>query len=258
MPDSPAYAILGHGRWAHTIRDVLTGEGRRCVFIEDARRETTETDSDYKQRLAKKMADSGSHIAWLCTLPGPHVLLLIEAAIGAGLHVIAEKPWPYSPNHTRTLQDLAAATGRQVGVHFEYCLLDAVEKWRNQFDRGAGLRFGGRFHLRGQDRLGIPAADNLGCHLLAIREYAVPQSRLAAISCEYERADERRVWLETNHQEIAPINFLGSKEPIIQRYVAKFERGLDGAAFPFDLEFGARTAAALSAWKLQGEKPGDP
>lgn len=258
MPDSPTYAILGRGRWAHTIRNVLTGEGRRCVFIEDARRETTETYSDYKQRLAKRMADSGSHIAWLCTLPGPHVPLLVEAAIGAGLHVIAEKPWPYSPNETRLLQNLAAATGRQVGVHFEYCLLDAVEKWRNRFDRGAGLQFGGRFHLRGPDRLGIPAADNLGCHLLAVREYAVPQSGLAEISCEYERADERRVWLEKNHREIAPIDFLVSKEPIIQRYVAKFELGLDGTSFPFDLEFAARTAAALSAWTQRGEKLGDP
>lgn len=258
MPDSPAYAILGRGRWAHTIGTTLTGEGRRCVFIEDTRRETTETDSDYKQRLAKRMVDSGSHIAWLCTLPGPHVPLLIEAAIVAGLHVIAEKPWPYSPSQTRTLQDLASATGRQVGVHFEYCLLDAVEKWRDQFDRGAGLRFGGRFHLRGPDRLGIPASDNLGCHLHAIREYAVPQSGLAGISCEYERADERRVWLEKNHREIATIDFLGNKERIIQRYVAKFERGLDGTSFPFDLEFAARTAAALSAWKQQREKPRDP
>ena len=258
MPDSPAYAILGRGRWANTIRNVLTGEGRRCVFIEDTRRETTETDSDYKQRLAKRIVDSGSHIAWLCTLPGPHVPLLVEAAVGAGLHVIAEKPWTYSPNQTRALQDLAAATGRQVGVHFEYCLLDAVGKWRNQFDRGAGLQFGGRFHLRGPDRLGTPAADNLGCHLFAIREHAVPQSGLAGISCEYERADERRVWLEKNRQEIAPIDFLGSKEPIIQRYIAKFERGLDGTSFPFDLEFAARTAAALSAWKQRGEKLGDP
>ena len=258
MPDSPAYVILGRGRWAHTIRGVLTGEGRRCVFIEDVRREATETDSDYKRRLAKKMADAGSHIAWLCTLPGPHVPLLIAAAISAGLHVIAEKPWLYSRNQTRALQDLAAATGRQVGVHYEYCLLDAVEKWRDQFYRGAGLQFGGRFHLRGPDRLGIPAADNLGCHLLAIREYAVPQSGLAGISCEYERADERRVWLEKNHREIAPIDFLGSKEPIIQRYVAKFEGGLDGTSFPFDLEFAARTAAALSVWKQHGEKPRDP
>ncbi len=182
MPEFPAYAILGRGRWAHTIGTVLTGEGRRCVFIEDVRRETSETDSDYKQWLTKRMADSGSHIAWLCTLPGSHVPLLAEAAIGAGLHVIAEKPWPYSPNETRLLQNLASATRRQVGVHFEYCLLDAVEKWRNQFDRGAGLQFSGRFHLRGQDRLGISAADNLGCHLLAIREYAVPQSELAGIS----------------------------------------------------------------------------
>jgi predicted dehydrogenase len=249
MTESPSYAILGRGRWAGMIRDVLAGMGRRSAFIEDARRKTSETDFEYEARLIAKIVDSRAEIAWICTLPGPHVPLMMEAAIAAGSHVIAEKPWPYSLSEMRPFLELARTRGRQVGVHFEYCLLDAVQTWRNEFDRGAGLRFGGHFRLSGPDRLGMPAIDNLGCHLFAIREYAVPEAELSEIVCDYESVNERKVWVEKDHREIASTSFRDSKEPIIQRYVAKFERSLDGRAFPFDPEFAARVADSLARWK---------
>jgi predicted dehydrogenase len=249
MIEAPSYAILGHGRWAAVIRDVLEGMGRRSTFIEDARRKSSETDSGYKARLTAQIADSHAEIAWICTPPGPHVLLMIEAAIAAGLHVIVEKPWPYSLGEVRPCLGLARAKGRQVGVHFEYCLLEAVESWRNEFNRGAGLRFGGHFRLSGPDRLGMPAIDNLGCHLLAIREYAVPEAELSEIVCDYESVNERRVWVQKENREVASIRFAGSKEPIIQRYIAKFEDALDGTAFPLNLEFAARVADSLARWK---------
>lgn len=249
MAEAPSYAILGRGRWARVIHDVLAGLGRRSTFIEGSRRESSESDSRYKSRLSAKLAESRAEIAWISTLPGPHVPLMTEAAIAAGLHVIAEKPWPYSLNETRPCLDRARVKGRHIGVHFEYCLLDAVESWRSQFNRGAELAFGGHFRVAGPDRLSMSAIDNLGCHLMAIREYAVPESRVSEVVCDYESVNERKVWLERDRREVASASFSENKEPIIQRYIARFEGALDGAAFPFDLEFAARVADSLAGWK---------
>lgn len=255
MAEAPSYAILGRGRWANTIRDVLAGAGRRSVLIGGTRRGASETELEYKSRLATRMRESAAQIAWLCTPPGPHIRLMIEATINAGLHVVAEKPWLHSAGETRSLSGLALSKGLLAGVHYEYCLLDEVENWKNRFERGAGLLFGGRFHLSRPDRLRIPAIENLGCHLLAIREYAVPESGMGEIECDYGRPDERRVWLEKNREEIASIDFLGTKEPIIQRYVARFEAALDGTSFPFNLDFAARVGASLVELKQNKPSP---
>jgi predicted dehydrogenase len=249
MADFPSYAILGKGRWAGVIRGILSGEGRRVTRVEQTRRSASETVEEYKGRLCGQMRNSGSQIAWLCTQPGPHVPQMVEAAIDAGLHVIAEKPWSYSPRETRELSHLAQDKCRSAGVHFEYCLLDGVEVWRRRFNRGAGLRFGGRFSLSGGTRAQVPAIDNLGCHLLAIQQYAVPDASIAQISCAYGQSDERRVWLQEKDEIIASIDFLGSREPIIQRYVARFESAIGGDSFPFDLEFAGQVARNGAAWK---------
>jgi predicted dehydrogenase len=249
MADARSYAILGRGRWARVIHNVLAGMGRRCMLIETTRRQSSESDFEYKARLSAMMADSLAEITWLCTPPGPHVPLMMEAALTAGLHVIAEKPWPYSLAAARPWMDMARERRRQAAVHFEYCLLEAVENWRTQLDRGVGLAFGGHFRVPGPDRLGMPAIDNLGCHLFAIREYAVPESQVAEIVCDYDVVNERKVWLERNRQEIASASFRDNKEPIIQRFIARFESALDGSVFPFDIEFAARVADSLSRWK---------
>jgi len=173
--------------------------------------------------------------------------LMIQAAIDAGLHVIAEKPWYGSNEHTQRLQSLARANGRIIAVHFEYLFLEQVEQWRAEFHPGAGCRFGGRFLLGRSDRSGIPAIDNLGCHLLAIREYAVPSSTISEIRCGYELPDERLVWIDKRNQRIASIDLLTHGQAIIQRFMQKMEAALGGAAFPFDLEFALRVARELNA-----------
>ena len=81
---------------------------------------------------------------------------------------------------------------------------------------------------------------NLGTHLVAMREYAVPHSRLSNIYCGYELPDERTVWLDSAERRVATIDFLGSKEPIVQRFLARFENSLDGSTFPFDFAFAQR------------------
>lgn len=256
MGEGPAYLIVGRGHWTQKMRPIISGEGRRVASLEETRQRTEETESDYIERLATAMRNSGAQIAWLCVTPGHHVCSMIEAAIRAGLHIIVEKPWYGSREETHRLQSLARAEKRLVAVHFEYLMLDEVQRWREEFHPGAGFRFGARFFLGRSDQSGIPAIDNLGCHLLAIREYAVPHSVLSDLECAYERPDERLVWLERKGQRVSNIDLFQHAQRIVQRFMQKVEAALDGAAFPFDLEFALRVAEQLNSYKSRntGEK----
>lgn len=249
MAEAPCYVILGRGRWAQKMRPIISGEGRRVVTLEETRQRPSESESDYVERLAAAMIASDARIAWLCVSPGPHVSPMIQAAIEAGLHVIVEKPWYGSSKQTQRLQSLARAKGRVIAVHFEYLLLEEVQRWREEFHPGAGCALGGRFFLSRSDQSGIPPIDNLGCHLLAIREYAVPASEVSVIHCDYELPDERLVWIDAGDQRLTSIDLFTHRQPIIQRFMQRVEAALDGAAFPLDLEFALRVAVELNAYK---------
>jgi predicted dehydrogenase len=244
MADLPAYAILGRGHWAVKIRGILREERRPVLEIASCRREASESEESYTARLASSLAGSGAQIAWLCVPPGPHVGCMIRAAMDAHVHLIVEKPWLGSCEGIRTL---AAAEGIVVGVHFEYCLLDEIEAWRERFRQvqgGArGLAFGGRFDISRPDHLGIPAMVNLGSHLFAIRRYAARESEIGEISCAYEVPDERRVWIGPE-----TVDFTQNREPIIQRFIRKFEAAMEGGDFPFGLDFAAAVAEDLTRY----------
>jgi hypothetical protein len=216
------------------MRSVLEGEGRRVACIEETRGEPAE--------LTDALGASGAQAAWLCVTPGPHVARMAAAAIEAGMHVVAEKPWLCSAAQSKTLARAAAQRGLRLAVHFEYCFLDGVEAWRERFNNVSGMRFRGRFTIKRADHLGIPALQNLGSHLAAIRRNAAPQSQIAELVCAYEAAEERRVWLDEES-----IDFLHNKEPLIQRFVRRFE---DVAQeFPFDLDFGLGVAQDLTTYR---------
>jgi predicted dehydrogenase len=251
MREGPAYVILGRGRWAKKMHPIIDGERRAVAAIEETRQRQSENESAYVSRLAEAMKASAAQIAWLCVTPGPHVSLMICGALEAGLHIIVEKPWYGSQDDTERLQALARARRRLIAVHFEYLLHRQVENWRKTFHPGAGLRYGGHFFLSRADHSGIPAIDNLGCHLLAIREFAVPASEVSQIQCEYQRPDERLVWLERGAQRISSINLFLNSERIIQTFMKKVEAALDGAAFPLDLNFALRVANQLNACKAR-------
>ena len=249
MAEAPGYVILGRGQWAKKMYPIIAGEGRSVVSIEETRQRPSESGAAYVSRLAEAMSASSAQIAWLCVTPGPHVTLMVRAAIVAGLHVVAEKPWYGSTQDTERLQALARASRRVTAVHYEYCVLEEVQKWREDYYPGAGLHLGGRFFLSRSDRRGIPAMDNLGCHLLAIREWAVPSAEVSQIQCGYELPDERLVWIEKEGQKIASIDLFNHRQLIVQRFMKKVEAALDGAAFPFDLSFGLRVENELSELK---------
>jgi hypothetical protein len=242
MAEGPSYVILGRGRWAARMQGILVGESRRVSSFQETRQVSGETDAAYRSRLAEAMSASNAEIAWLCVLPGPHVPTMIDAALDAGLHVVVEKPWQGSQRMTASLVAKAKSLRRLIAVHFEYCYLQEVERWHRDFYPGTGLRFGGHFFLSRPDHLGMPAVDNLGSHLLAIRAYAAPKSELQEICCGYERPDERAVWLERRNTRVAFVDLLANQERIIQRFIAKLEASLEAAEFPLDLEFALRVA----------------
>ena len=241
-----AYAILGRGRWAGKIRAILTAENRAVVNLVETRQTANEGISEYRSRLAEQIRATGAHAAWLCVPPGPHVNVMIESALDAGAHVIAEKPWYGSRQVTTALIERSSALGRIAAINYEYCLLKEVEAWRTNYASDSGIRFGGRFFLNRVNRTGVPAIDNLGSHLASIRAYAVPKAELAEIHCGYERADERCAWLERESQRFAFIDMLAAKEPIIQRFVDKFEAALEVGRFPLDLNHALRVAEDLA------------
>jgi predicted dehydrogenase len=251
MAEAPAYVILGRGRWARKILPIIAGEKRSATLIEETRQRAAETRQAYVSRLAETMKASRAQIAWLCVAPGPHVSLMVEASLEAGLHIIVEKPWYGSTEDTERLHGRARAQGRLVAIHFEYLVHREVENWRKNFHPGTGLRFGGHFFLGRADASGIPAIDNLGSHLLAIREFAVPAAEISEIKCAYERSDERIVWIERNGQPAASIDLLKGSECIIQDYMKQVEAALGDAAFPFDLDFALRVANQLNAYKAR-------
>jgi predicted dehydrogenase len=237
MAEGPSYVVLGRGRWAGRIENILVAESRSVASIQETRQGSGETEAAYRSRLAEALRASNAQIAWLSVLPGPHLPIMIDAALDSGLHVVVEKPWQVSPRETASLVARAKSLRRLVAVHFEYCFLEEVERWRREFHSGAGLRFGGHFFLDRPDHTGMTAMDNLGSHLLAIRAYAVPQSAVLEIRSGYQQPDERCVWVERRNTRAAFINLLASKERIIQKFIAKVERSLEGAEFPLDLQF---------------------
>lgn len=234
------------------MRNILEGENRRVATIGEARQGSTEDAPAYRTRLATRLNETGALIAWLCIPPGTHVPIIVDAALDAGLHVVVEKPW-YGP---RTVADLLSARAkslrRVIAVHFEYNMLDEVERWRQELDAGASLDFYGRFFLSRSNHTGMLALDNLGSHLLAVRAYAVPQSNVRGILCGYGQPDERCVWLEKDGVRVAFLNFLETKQNIIQRFIAKLEASLEAADFPLDLQFAQRVADETDAVRRAG------
>ena len=247
MPAHPEYAIVGNGQWAGVMHRILARQSRVTVVAETRRREG-ETGSAYQERMGAALAATRAQAAWICVPPGAHTPLLAAAAVSGGIHVVAEKPWAWGPSTTRSLHTLAQKAAILIGVHFEYCLLDAVESWRSQFRGAAGLQFQGRFRISRPDRLGIPALQNLGSHLFAIHAYAAPFAQVCRLECAYDRPDERAVSLSRAGRVLAAIDFTRNREPIIQRFIERFEGAMAGAEFPFTLEFAWRVLETANAF----------
>ena len=249
MSRAPAYVILGRGRWAKRMTSILMEANRSVAHIAETRLGAAENGEGYRRRLASELAGSGAQVAWLCVPPGPQILPILHACADSGVHAVVEKPWLGSQEETNAIQRLADENGISIGVHYEYCMLDEVQSWRGSLGRGSGLGFGGVFRHSRPNHLAISAIDNLGSHLLSIRAYAVPDSRITDIACAYEMPDERRVWIEKDSKRVDSLDLLTHTQPIVQRFMTRYEAALDGAAFELGLSFALQVAAAAAALK---------
>ena len=243
MTGGPDYVVVGRGQWGERMKAVLHGLGRRAVMVPQSprRQSASENDAHYEARMAELLEGQGDSVIWLCIPPGDHVAPLIRVALSAGMHVVVEKPWLCTEEETATLIEDAHRMERVIGVHFEYCLLDGVRRWRDQLEEGRHGAFGGRFATPAPDRMGVPADVILGCHLRAVHEYAVPQARIAELVCAYEEPAQRVVWVEPSGQSRQEIDFTHQHEPIIQRFVTLFEDCLGTDSFPFGPAFALHT-----------------
>ncbi len=231
---TPRYTILGKGRWAHVLTDILGGMGRQAAMLDGVRRASDESDSEYRARLADRLHDAGE-IVWIAVPPGPHSVAMLEAALEAGRHVIVEKPWLAAPSQSRTLETRAVSLGLRCAVHYQYLFLTEVQELLASGIDGAGMVFSGQFTIARTSRNGIPAGPNLGSHLVALWRGAFPAADRGSLIAGYEQENLRMISLEGR---AAPhiVDFTVNAEPIIQRFVAAFEAGDPG---PVGLELAA-------------------
>jgi hypothetical protein len=231
------------------MHSVLISEGRTVRSIEETRAHPGETADAYRARLASALRATAAEVAWLCVPPGDHLPAMVEALLDARMHAVIEQPWLCTAEQTHAWNARSQSTSHLIGVHYEYCLLDALEAWRHVFSSDTGLQFNGVFQHGRSSHLGLLAMDVLGAHLLSMRQFAVSHSTLGRIDCGYEHADERRVWLTQSVHTLASADFLETREPLIQRYIVRFEAALEGAAFPWGLEFALLVAAEATVLK---------
>lgn len=123
MPPRVRALVVGAGlmgRWhAHAIRrtggvvaGIVDRDPARAAALA-ARHRNPPRFAELEPALRQLAPD----IVHVCTPPASHVAL-VTAALGAGHHVLAEKPLAPTANETRQLLDLAASTGRLlVPVH---------------------------------------------------------------------------------------------------------------------------------------------
>jgi predicted dehydrogenase len=244
----PEYVVVGNGYWASVMHGILA-QRSKVASVQETRRQAQENDQEYQARMEASLAKTRAHAAWLCVPPSLNTLTLVAAAVNNGMHVVAEKPWIWKTPACRELASQAQARGVVIGVHHEYCMLDAVQSWRSQQQYGEGLKFQGRFTTSRPDKHGLPAKENLGSHLFAIWAFAVPKAEITTIRCGYGQVDQRVVSTVDADGRVATIDFTENKEQIIQRYIAQFEGAFAGDPFPFNLDFGLRVLEAMNGYQ---------
>jgi predicted dehydrogenase len=242
LENPPAYLVVGRGRWATLIKQILLKQKRTVAILENSRMNGGEQSAAYQNRLEAKMMSSGAAIAWLCVPFGPWVLTMAAAAMNAGLDVVAECPWLWPLRDSESLIVLQEKQRRVLGVHYEYCLLEQLQEWRKEFQDGEGCTFHGAFELSRAARHSLRAELQLGSHLLAIRRYAVPAAAVGQVRCSYQTTDRRVVWLTREDSELSRVTFENNRQPLIQRYIETFEKERIRRNLTFGLDFAGRVA----------------
>ncbi len=226
---------------------ILKEMSREVHVLTLSRPKPGEPEENYAARVEKICRDEAgkADVVWLAVPPGNQEILT-RAALAAGKHVVAEKPWMCSRAVTDDLGRAASKEGLQIGVHYEYCFLSGLGRL-SMPPNGSGppVRFSGTFIS--SKTSGAPPLYNLGCHLLAIKCALFPDAATGDITVSYKGIDERKLEV-VRGTDRRTLDFLGNREPLIQRFIAAFEASLSGKnAFPFGLPLSNEINAELAA-----------
>ncbi len=240
MVHSSRYIVVGQGRWGSQVSNILKKCGCKtsaCPISRPGKDENLESYREKAHAIFKKAA-SNADIVWLA-IPPPNQALLADAALDAGLHVVAEKPWTSPQAISKQLAIKAQAKGLLFGVHYQYCLLNSAQLLSAKLHgpEDVAQSFSGRFTISKKNRLGLSALENLGSHLLAIRQFHFPKSSLGQIVVAYDAKNCRYFELKTP-KKTHRVNFLDCKQPLVQEFISMFEECLNTEKdFPLNLQF---------------------
>ena len=250
------YAVIGSGRWGSVIHQILGGMGRESVLVSGNRQRQSETSSEYASRLRQTLADTKAAIAWLCVSPGPHVAQIIGRAMENGMQIIVEKPWLSSRQETEDIIQAAAAADISIGIDYEYCFLEELDSVFASVGEGTGWELSGKFVIARENRLKIPASQNLGCHLVAIQKLYCPSVDVGEIKVGYSGADCRLLKVRKMHAagcDGIEVDFTRNREPLVQRFVRAFEEAaVTREAFPMNLVFAQEVHRAITTFQRRG------
>lgn len=218
------YGVIGNGQWGKRIQDILIQMERDIVVFDISRRfeQTTREYENYILNNLKKNINNVD-IFWLAVPPGDQYTLC-KSILGFNKHIIVEKPWMENTEKTKELLAYSSKINKQIGVHFQYCYLDCIEKILKNNDKFS--IFNGAFCVSKENRLSIPAIYNLGSHLFSIKELYFPHLNVGKIETGYNKPDARYFELKGSDKEYV-LDFFKINEPLIQRFVKDFEKKID-------------------------------
>jgi hypothetical protein len=231
------YGVIGNGKWGKVITRLLSSISERVLILDSEKRLLGEDDIQYKVRLKKLLQSSGINdvdVVWI-SIPAKDHKVVIESVLSYKKHIVVEKPWLLSSDEIYYLSDLARASGKRIGVHYQYCYLNKLPLISRVVRDLKDVSFQGEFCISRFNRLKVPAINNLGVHLLAIKNVHFPYSHIKKIHSKYKTEDLRNVSI-SHPDYFSKINFLKNDEPLIERFIFDFENSIiKNKSFSLDL-----------------------
>ncbi|MGB3765078.1 MAG: Gfo/Idh/MocA family oxidoreductase, partial [Phormidesmis sp.] len=177
-------ALFGVGRWgthllrnfsSHprvTLRAVVEASPERLAAIQPELNDAIVLTSDWRAAMALEGLD-----ACVIATPAATHYELIEAALKARLHVLAEKPLTLDVESARSLCNLAQQQQRQLVIDHTYLFHSAVSEGKKAIAHLGPLRYGyaTRTHL-GPVRRDVDALWDLAIHDIAIFNHWLGES----------------------------------------------------------------------------------
>ena len=243
--NSPVFALVGQGRWGKKIQKILIDLGYSVVVIPLSRKEPFETKHQYALRAEALLARVDFDILWLSIPPQGQFTLLCEG-MRSCRHIIIEKPLLLNKEQISEIRTMAFERSVTVGVHYQYCFLDAIYELKNLIKSEVSkFEFSGVFRVANSNRLGISPEFNLGIHLVAIKMLHFPNAKLGKIESAYDSTNRRYFSLACDKKKYS-LDFTENREPLVQRFVAEYIKCFSSSEnFQLDIDFSANVVDAV-------------